>query len=319
MMTSDVTRDESQKQRIFVVGSFLRSPFVLAEIKKVHGSLMTWMRGHADTFLLEKEPPEENSTVVHLTGQWKSSEVSASDSSREKAQPRPIKTNGTNPLPSLSESHWKTLVIQFLQEQNNLGASSGKVGSHLLSQPASRGLRADAQGVRQSAPQELKECHGNLARWVLLHADELVWEQSLTNEKELMIRLNWRVRPETTSAVNSNSASTAVTKVEDPETTSTASLSQSSRESLWKRLTVQLLSRNQGAATTRDIGKCLASMPSSGGRCPSVLAEFKEYFPSLKFWLQGHDELFAVVPTDSINHVVRLTERGMVEVSRLAD
>jgi hypothetical protein len=48
----------------------------------------------------------------------------------------------------------------------------------------------------------------------------------------------------------------------------------------------------------------------------------REDFPSLKFcWLQGHDEFFAIepIPADSVNYMVRLTERGMVEVSRLAD
>ena len=79
---------------------------------------------------------------------------------------------------------------------------------------------------------------------------------------------------------------------------------------------IRFLARNQGATTTatgwttREIGLYLNKLPSSDGRSPSALAEFKKEGPSLNSWLQQQPELFVVQRIDA-DCVVHLTERGM--------
>jgi hypothetical protein len=328
------------------------SSSLLDEIKGRHGSLLAWMKGHADTFLLV--PSKEHEFVAHLLiGQEsKNMEVASisddhdddgGDDSQKKEQPRRRKiTNGEKQNPTLSVAsrslsptlYWFKLVQEFLLQNDNMEAFSGEVGSYLNSQPPSSASGSSQDAPRaQSALQELKECHGNLASWIHLYTDELIWEQHPTNKFEFMIRLvKGRVRSETTSTAKSNSNSnstsrtTAITNVEkskDPKKTTTTTTEaksntlslQSDRDSYWKTFMVRFLARTQGA-TTREIGKYLTSLPSSDGHSSSALAEFKkEDSHSLTFWLQQQPELF-VVELMAEDFVVHLTERGMVQATR---
>lgn len=317
--------------------SHAASSSLLAEIKASHGSLVAWLRGHAETFLLENV--KESTFVVHLILEQskKMEDVSIAhddDDLRETEQPRRNgeKQNPSSSVVSRSTSlYWMKLVREFLlQNGSNTEASSGEVGSYLQSQPSSS---QDARRA-QSALEELKECHGNIASWVHLNTDELIWEQSSVYKSEFMIRLlKGRLQSETTSAAKSklpsNSKTTAITNVESSrepkkaktKTTTTITKSntlspQSSRDSYWKNFMVRFLARNQGAATmatgstTREIGLYLNKLPSSDGRSPSALAEFKKEGPGLTSWLQQQPELF-VVQLVGADFVVHLTEQGI--------
>jgi hypothetical protein len=315
----------------------------LQELKEYHGNLASWVHLHTDELIWEPHPTNKLDIMIRLIlEQSKNVEVVSvsgeGDDSRETEQPRRRKTtNGEKQNPPSSvvsrstSLHWMKLVQEFLLQNDNTEASSGEVGSYLQSQPpSSAGFSQDARRA-QSALQELKECHGNLASWVHLHTDELVWEQHPMNKDEFMIRLvKGRLRPETTSTAAksiSNSKTTAITNVErskDQATTITQSStlsSQSDRDSYWKSFVVRFLARNLGATTTatgtttREIGLYLTSLPSSDGRSTSALAEFKKENPSLTFWLQQQPELFVVELIAAV-FAVHLTERGMVQALR---
>jgi hypothetical protein len=327
------------------------SSSLLAEIKASHGSFVAWIKGHTDTFLLEKVPSKDHQYVVHLiVGQSKNAEVFSiadnddDEKSRKTEQPprRKItsgeKQNSPSSVVSRSNNlYWMKLVREFLLQNANIEASSGEVGTYLHSQPSSSvGSSQDARRAQQSALQELKECHGNIANWVHLHTDELIWEQRPTNKSEFMIRLvKGRLQTETTSTAKSKSHSTsktaiAITNVEkskDAKKTTTKtmtritksnSLSRSNRDSYWISFMIRFLARNQGAtttatgSTTKEIGLYLNKLPSSDGRSPSALAEFKKQGPSLTSWLRQQPELF-VVQLIEADFVVHLTERGMVQ------